>query len=33
LRGALVAAALGGSLALSLTLSSAIEGWNGGHFG
>lgn len=33
LRGMLVAAALGAGLALSLTLLSAIEGWNGGHFG
>lgn len=33
LRGMLVAASLGAGLALSLTLLSAIEGWNGGHFG
>jgi len=33
LRGMLVAAALGAGLALALTLLSAIEGWNGGHFG
>jgi hypothetical protein len=29
----LVAAALGAGLALALTLLSAIEGWNGAHFG
>ncbi|MDX6582451.1 MAG: hypothetical protein QOI10_1635 [Solirubrobacterales bacterium] len=32
-RGMLVAASLGAGLALALTLLSAIEGWNGGHFG
>jgi hypothetical protein len=32
-RGMLVAVALGAGVALALTLLSAIEGWNGGHFG